>query len=146
MCWYVFPRGDGLIVAAFDSGVPVVMRAVEMIGMEQSRSWNLASLNEFRKFFGLIEHKKFEDINKNQKVADLLRQFYDHPDNVELYPGLFIENTKRQMTPGAGLCPNQTIGRAILSDAVALVRGDRYYTTVHTPHFLSNNRIILLPI
>jgi hypothetical protein len=28
------------MVAAFDSGIPVVMRAVEMIGMEQSRSWS----------------------------------------------------------------------------------------------------------
>ena len=27
--------------------------------------------------------------------------------------------------PGAGLCPGFTISRAILSDAVALVRGDR---------------------
>jgi linoleate 8R-lipoxygenase / 9,12-octadecadienoate 8-hydroperoxide 8R-isomerase len=119
-----------LCVAAFDSGVPVVLRAVEMLGMEQSRYWNLASLNEFRRFFGLMEHKKFEDINSNPKISQLLRQFYDHPDNVELYPGLFIENAKKPMAPGAGLCPNQTIGRAVLSDAVALVRGDRYFTIV----------------
>lgn len=101
-----------------------------MLGMEQSRSWKTASLNEFRHFFGLIEHNKFEDINSDPKVAQLLRQLYEHPNNVELYPGLFIENTKKPLTPGAGLCPNQTIGRAVLSDAVALVRGDRFYTTV----------------
>lgn len=101
-----------------------------MLGMEQSRSWKTASLNEFRHFFGLVEHNKFEDINSDPKVAQLLRQFYEHPNNVELYPGLFIENTKKPLTPGAGLCPNQTIGRAVLSDAVALVRGDRFYTTV----------------
>jgi linoleate 8R-lipoxygenase/9,12-octadecadienoate 8-hydroperoxide 8R-isomerase len=59
-----------------------------------------------------------------------LREFYDHPDNIELYPGLIVENTKIPMSPGAGLCPNQTIGKAILSDAVALVRGDRFFTVV----------------
>jgi linoleate 8R-lipoxygenase/9,12-octadecadienoate 8-hydroperoxide 8R-isomerase len=118
------------MVAAFDSGVPVVLRAVEMLGMEQSRQWQTATLNEFRHFFGLVEHKTFKDINSDSNVAELLQQFYDHPDNVEMYPGLFIENVKKSMTPGAGLCPNQTIGRALLSDAVALVRGDRFYTTV----------------
>jgi hypothetical protein len=74
-CAGMIPLCTGLCVAAFDSGVPVVLRAVEMLGMEQSRYWNLASLNEFRRFFGLIEHKKFEDINSNPKVAQLLRQF-----------------------------------------------------------------------
>jgi hypothetical protein len=117
-----------------------------MLGIEQSRYWNLATLNEFRRFFGLIEHKTFKDIHADPKVAQLLQQFYDHPDNVELYPGLFIENVKKPMSPGAGLCPNQTVGRAVLSDAVALVRGDRYYTTVATPCLSTNCRTTLPPI
>ncbi len=32
------------------------------------------------------------------------------------------------MVPGVGICPTFTILRAILSDAVVLVRGDRFYT------------------
>ena len=32
------------------------------------------------------------------------------------------------MIPGVGVCPTHTISRAVLSDAVALVRGDRFYT------------------
>lgn len=32
------------------------------------------------------------------------------------------------MVPGVGICPTFTISRAILSDAVVLVRGDRFYT------------------
>jgi hypothetical protein len=119
-----------LTLAAFDSGVPIVLRAVEMMGIEQSRYWNTASLNEFRHFFGLTEHTTFEDMHSDPKVARVLRQMYDHPDNVELYPGLIVEDVKVPMTPGAGLCPPQTIGKAILSDAVALVRGDRFYTVV----------------
>lgn len=34
--------------------------------------------------------------------------------------------------PGAGLCPGFTISRAILSDAVALTRGDRFLTVDYT--------------
>jgi len=32
------------------------------------------------------------------------------------------------MVPGSGLCPGFTTSFTILSDAVALVRGDRFYT------------------
>lgn len=32
------------------------------------------------------------------------------------------------MIPGVGIAPTFTISRAVLSDAVALVRGDRFYT------------------
>jgi hypothetical protein len=32
------------------------------------------------------------------------------------------------MVPGVGITPTYTISRAVLSDAVALVRGDRFYT------------------
>jgi len=103
---------------------------VEVAGIYQSRQWHTATLNEFRNFFGLVQHAKFEDINSDKEIALKLRQFYDHPDNVEMYPGVVIENPKVPMYPGSGLCPPQTIGRAILSDAVALVRGDRYNTQV----------------
>jgi linoleate 8R-lipoxygenase/9,12-octadecadienoate 8-hydroperoxide 8R-isomerase len=42
------------------------------------------------------------------------------------------------MAPGSGLCPGYTISRAVLSDAVALVRGDRFYTVDYTPKNLTN--------
>lgn len=45
--------------------------------------------------------------------------------------GLLAEETKRP-TPGAGLCPGYTISRAILADAVALTRGDRFLTADFT--------------
>lgn len=37
-----------------------------------------------------------------------------------------------------GIAPNYTISRAILSDAVTLVRGDRFYTTDYNPRNLTN--------
>lgn len=42
-------------------------------------------------------------------------------------PGLQAEETKLP-GPGAGLCPGYTVSRAILADAIALTRGDRFYT------------------
>lgn len=118
--------------------VPIVLRAVEIMGIQQARSWNLASLNEFRRHFNLAPHKTFEDINPDPLVAEKLKVLYDHPDFVELYPGLVIEEAKEAFTPGSGLCANFTITRAILSDAVALVRGDRFYTIDYTPKQLTN--------
>ena len=111
----------------------LALRVVEILGIEQSRAWRTATLNEFRLFCGLIKHEKFEDITPDPELALKLRQFYDHPDNVELYPGLVVEGPKKIMVPGSGLCPPATIGKAILSDAVTLVRGDRFYTVVCVP-------------
>ena len=104
------------------------MRAVEILGMMQARKWQCGSLNEFRKFFGLKQYDTFEEINPDPEVADQLRHLYEHPDYVELYPGLVSEEAKDPMAPGVGICPSYTISRAVLSDAVALVRGDRFYT------------------
>ncbi|KAF1811213.1 heme peroxidase [Eremomyces bilateralis CBS 781.70] len=118
--------------------VPAVMKAVEVLGIQQARVWNVASLNEFRKYFGLTPHETFEDINSDPHVADQLKRLYDHPDYVELYPGLIAEEAKIPMVPGAGLTPSFTISRAVLSDAVALVRGDRFYTVDYHPKKLTN--------
>jgi len=38
----------------------------------------------------------------------------------------------KEPKPGAGLCPGFTISRAILADAVALTRGDRFMTVDFT--------------
>lgn len=118
--------------------VPKALRAVEILGMQQARAWDCASLNEFRKFFGLKPHETFEDINDDPKVANALRHLYEHPDFVELYPGLVTEKMKEPMVPGVGICPTYTTSRAILSDAVTLVRSDRFYTTDYHPKNLTN--------
>lgn len=118
--------------------VPTIMRSVEILGIMQARQWNLASLNEFRRFFGLKPHETFEEINPDPLVAQKLKNLYDSPDFVELYPGLVAEKAKPVYTPGSGLCVNFTISRAILSDAVCLVRGDRFYTTDFTGASLTN--------
>lgn len=50
----------------------------------QGRKWGLATLNEFRKFFGLKQHYTFESINSDPIVAESLRNLYGHPDFVEV--------------------------------------------------------------
>lgn len=118
--------------------VPASMRAIEILGIIQGRKWNVAGLNEFRKHFGLKPYESFEDINSDPGVADSLRRLYDHPDFVELYPGLVAEEHKQPMVPGVGIAPTYTISRVVLSDAVCLVRGDRHYTVDYSPRNLTN--------
>lgn len=118
--------------------VPEILKNVEVLGIIQSRSWNLASLNEFREYFKLKPYETFEDINPDPLIAEQLRHLYGHPDNVEIYPGVVVEAAKEAKLPGSGLCTNFTTSRAILSDAVSLVRGDRFYTIDYTPANLTN--------
>ncbi|KAL4949304.1 heme peroxidase [Aspergillus filifer] len=118
--------------------VPKVLKAVEVLGIEQGRKWQVGSLNEFRKFFGLKNYETFEEINSDPEVAESLRSLYGHPDYVELYPGIVSEEAKEPMVPGVGIAPTYTISRAVLSDAVALVRGDRHYTTDYNARNLTN--------
>ncbi|UKZ76518.1 hypothetical protein TrVFT333_004224 [Trichoderma virens FT-333] len=118
--------------------VPRIMKPVEMLGIIRGRKWHLVGLNEFRKHFGLKAYETFEDINSDPQVADALRNLYQHPDYVELYPGIVAEEAKSPMVPGVGIAPTYTISRVVLSDAVSLVRGDRHYTTDYNPLYLTN--------
>ncbi|KJZ74142.1 hypothetical protein HIM_06373 [Hirsutella minnesotensis 3608] len=117
--------------------VPRSMKSIEILGILRGRKWNLAGLNEFRKHFGLKAYETFEAINSDPSVADALRNLYGHPDHVELYPGVVAEEAKSPMVPGVGITPTYTISRVVLSDAVSLVRGDRYYTTDYHPGYLT---------
>ncbi|KAF2969292.1 hypothetical protein GQX73_g4248 [Xylaria multiplex] len=127
------------VAGAFGSrNVPQALKPVEIMGILQGRKWNVAGLNEFRKHFGLKPWESFEDINSDPEIANGLRNLYGHPDFVELYPGLVAEEAKSPMVPGVGIAPTYTISRVILSDAVCLTRGDRFYTTDYNPRALTS--------
>ncbi|KAL4920142.1 heme peroxidase [Aspergillus aurantiobrunneus] len=117
---------------------PKIMRAIEMLGIQQGREWGLATLNELRTFFKLKPHATFAEVNSDPEIAEALEALYGHPDNIELYVGVQAEEAKKPFSPGSGLCPGFTISVAILSDAVALVRGDRFYTVDYSPVNLTN--------
>ncbi|KAG8959793.1 hypothetical protein FRC00_001226, partial [Tulasnella sp. 408] len=110
---------------------PHALKIVEIMSIEHNREWGTCTLNAFRSFLGLRPYSTFEEWNPRSDIADAARRLYGHPDNLELYVGLQAEDTKPPI-PGAGLCPGYTTSRAILADAVALVRGDRYLTTDYT--------------
>ncbi|KAI0829008.1 heme peroxidase, partial [Trametes gibbosa] len=113
-------------------GTPGVLRIIEILSIEQARNWGVCTMNEFRTFLGLKRYSTFEEWNPDLEVAKAARQLYGHIDNLELYTGLQAEETG-PVAPGSGLCSGYTMMRAILSDAIALVRGDRFYTIEYTP-------------
>ena len=110
--------------------VPKFFRSIEILGILQARKWELSTLNEFREFFGMKRHKTFADINTDPQIQDRLCTLYEHPDMVELHPGLWCEGQGRILDPGTS-CPNgqgTALWRGVFSDAVTLVRSDRFYT------------------
>ena len=84
----------------------------------------------------------------------MAKRLYCNIDNIELYVGLQAEEAK-PVVDGAGLClgtfrspiyfsglsflflAGYTISCAILSDAIALTRGDQYFTADYTPFNLT---------
>ncbi|KAL5333992.1 heme peroxidase [Aspergillus crustosus] len=113
--------------------VPVVLKLVEVLGISQARGWHVCTLNELRKYMGIKPHETFEDINPDPETQAAMKALYKEPDLVEMYPGVLFERQKDSFYPGSGLCAGPTMTRAILSDAVALVRGDRFYTLGWSP-------------
>ncbi|KAI0081382.1 heme peroxidase [Panus rudis PR-1116 ss-1] len=113
-------------------GTPAVLRLIEMVGMEQARSWGACTMNEFRRFLGLKEFDSFEEWSSDPEIANTAKQLYGHIDNLELYPGLQAEDCM-PLGPGSGICCGYTMTRAILGDAISLVRGDRFFTHDYTP-------------
>ncbi|TFK61199.1 heme peroxidase [Pluteus cervinus] len=111
---------------------PACLRIVEIMGMEQARKWGVCTMNEFRQFLGLKQFASFEEWNPDPAIAGAARRLYGHIDNLELYTGLQCE-TIMPLTGGLRFAAGYTMTRAVLGDAIALVRGDRYYTTAFTP-------------
>lgn len=109
-------------------GTPSCMKVIDVLGQLQARNvFNVCTMNEFRKYLNLKPFDSFEEWNPDKDVAAAAEKLYGHVDQLELYPGLLAEEAKPNM-PGSGVMPGHTIGRGILDDAVALVRGDRFLT------------------
>ncbi|KAH9479383.1 Linoleate 10R-lipoxygenase [Psilocybe cubensis] len=117
-------------------GTPSIMRLNEVMGIEQNRKWGVCSLNDFRKYLGLKPFSTFLEWNSNPEIAEAAEKLYGNIEYLELYVGLQAEEAK-PLVDGAGLCPGYTISRAILSDAIALTRGDRFFTHDFTPYNLT---------
>ncbi|KAK4695301.1 hypothetical protein P7C71_g2427, partial [Lecanoromycetidae sp. Uapishka_2] len=108
--------------------VPRCLRSVEIMGILQARQWQIGTLNDFRDFFGMSRHDTFESITGDAEVANALRDLYEHPDKVELYPGIFCESDRKQDNDPGPSDVDAALWAAIFSDAITLVRSDRFYT------------------
>ena len=108
--------------------VPRCLRSVEIMGILQARQWQIGTLNDFRDFFGMSRHDTFESITGDAEVQNALRDLYEHPDKVELYPGIFCESDKEQNLDPGPSDVDAALWAAIFSDAITLVRSDRFYT------------------
>ncbi len=114
---------------------PAFFRNIEISGILHARSMGICTLNEYRSRLNLKKYQSFKELNP--ELAEQLAKLYQTIDDVELYPGLLCEQ-KKPAIAGSGLCPNYTTGFAILSDAVALVRGDRFHSKDATYFNLTN--------
>ncbi|GAA5854783.1 hypothetical protein JCM5353_003434, partial [Sporobolomyces roseus] len=127
------------VAGAFKArGVPEAMRIIDIMGMDTARNqWCCATLNEFRTFLKLTRYKSFEEWNPDPVIANAARELYKDIENLELMPGLSAEEPKPSQA-ASGLAAGYTVTRAILSDAAALVRGDRYFTVDFNPGNLTS--------
>ncbi|KAL9094108.1 MAG: hypothetical protein Q9165_003523 [Trypethelium subeluteriae] len=108
--------------------IPKCLKPVEIMGITQARRWEVGTLNDFREFFGMFRHRTFESISKNVEIQIALRDLYENPDKVELYPGIFCESDEYMgLDPGPSEA-SSALWTAIFSDAITLVRSDRFYT------------------
>ena len=99
---------------------PAALEHVEIAGINQARILDTCYFNDFRKFLKLTTLDTFEDFSEKKQVQDALKELYGHPNNVELYAGLMVERNKQ-----TGLRLPYTMGRAILSDAINLLRNGK---------------------
>jgi Animal haem peroxidase len=133
----IMKKGTDAPAGAFGGRqVPASLKDVEVMGILHGRQLGVCTLNELRKFCNLREYKTFKELNSDPTIASALEELYGDVANVELYPGLVTEEAKPKQA-ATGLCAGRTITYAILSDAVALVRGDRFHTTERNPYNLT---------
>lgn len=81
------PAGE---LGALNTAAPLV--PVEDLAVQQGRFNRLDTYNNYRRAFGMDPAGRFEDITTNPQLAATLEGLYGHPENVEFYPGLFVED------------------------------------------------------
>lgn len=69
------------------------LQDVEWKAIQQARDNQIASYNAYRVANGMKAVTTFEEISTRPGVADQLKALYGHVDKVELYVGLFAEDT-----------------------------------------------------
>ncbi|KAJ6559652.1 heme peroxidase [Mycena capillaripes] len=123
-------------------GSPGVMAFIDIRGIERAREMGTCTLNQFRQWLGFPLYKTFYEWNANKAIAEAASRLYKGKiDDLELYPGLHAEGHKDDGLPHDGLPHSDTeysnvrvntMRNGLLLDAIALIRGDRFFTTALT--------------
>lgn len=67
----IFVEGVEQVSGAFGArNIPKAIKAITILGIQQSRAWNMCTLNEYRKFFGLKTYTTFNEVNSDPYVAE----------------------------------------------------------------------------
>ncbi|KAJ3386936.1 hypothetical protein HDU84_001212 [Entophlyctis sp. JEL0112] len=122
--------------------VPVILKEIEVEGIENARKLKLCTLNEFRRYFRVKPYKSYREMltgpqnpNPDPSLIAAFEKHYgkDGIERVELYPGLVCDACDND---GAGL-PLSMI-RGILADAVNLIKNDRFLVFGLNPNELTH--------
>jgi prostaglandin-endoperoxide synthase 2 len=96
-------------VGLFNS--PPEVWIAELESVRQGRAVQLRPYNEYRVLARFPRARSFADISSDPRVQDALRAVYGDVDSVELYPGLFAEDVRRNAVLPA------LVGRMVAIDA-----------------------------
>ncbi|KAK8101965.1 linoleate diol synthase [Apiospora kogelbergensis] len=113
--------------------VPVSFRSLQIRTIAKAREQHAPTLNEFRLSLGLPAHRKFEDIHASPLVITKLRALYEHPGEVELYPGVVAEEPPSGFMCATAIAGTKwwagsTVMHTVLRDAMALIERDPFYS------------------
>jgi prostaglandin-endoperoxide synthase 2 len=92
---------------------PLFLLETDISSIKLGRNVRLASYNDYRELCQFPRVTDFDQITKNQTAQELLKHLYGDVDRIELYVGLFAEDT-RENSPLSPL-----IGRLVGVDALS---------------------------
>lgn len=79
------------LLGAFNTPDPILHLEVDAI--KQGRLCDLASYSDYCEYVSMPRPRNFDDISRDPKVVNLLRNAYRSVDDVDFYVGLFAEDT-----------------------------------------------------
>lgn len=74
---------------------PEILWRTELASVNQGRTNELDTYNEYRALLGMPKAKSHEEINSDPAVAAALRKVYPNVADIEFYPGLFAEEHEK---------------------------------------------------
>ncbi|KAF7300907.1 Heme peroxidase [Mycena kentingensis (nom. inval.)] len=101
---------------------PPCLRVIEIMGILQARQWGVCTMNEFRSFMGLKPFVEWGEWSSDRGGGG---------------GGEAACEDTMPITKGSRFAAGYTMTRAVLADAISLVRGDRFYTTDFSPAHLT---------